>query len=59
MNRSYSNPGESKKGRASRVVAYVSGEVLNALDRERRTRKTIPTMSELVGEILEAWASGK
>lgn len=54
--KSYSNPRAPQPGKALRVVAYVPIAIYAALDRERRTRKTIPTMSELVGEILEAWA---
>jgi hypothetical protein len=47
--------------RDQQVVAYVTPEVLKALDAERRRRDEIPSRSDLVNEILERWAkrSGK
>lgn len=42
--------------RNKQVVSYITPEVFKALDGERRKRDEIPTMSDLVFEILEAWA---
>jgi hypothetical protein len=42
--------------RSEQVVAYITPEIRKALDDERRKRPEIPSMSDLVCEILERWA---
>lgn len=45
--------------RDQQVVAYVTPEVRAALEAERRKRETIPSLSDLINEILERWARAR